>query len=175
VIGVAAVITMVTRGQRRDPAVQDQIASLGTNLLMVRPGQRMGPGRDAARRAALPRGRRRGDRGPDRRRARRGAAGRHRAPRSTARATGRPWSPAAPTPTSSTNNWTLAGAALFERPAEERAGAAVCVIGATVRRELFGNADPLGSAAREAVLLRGDRLLGARARRRWARTRTTSS
>ena len=48
VIGVAAVITMVTVGRGATQAVSDQITSLGTNLLMVRPGQRLGPGRDAA-------------------------------------------------------------------------------------------------------------------------------
>src|SRR6185369_9055150 len=44
VIGVSAVITMVTLGHGATQAVQMQISSLGTNLLMVRPGQRLGPG-----------------------------------------------------------------------------------------------------------------------------------
>ena len=44
VIGVAAVITMVTLGNGATQAVQTKIASLGSNLLMVRPGQRQGPG-----------------------------------------------------------------------------------------------------------------------------------
>ena len=44
VIGVSAVITMVTLGHGATLAVQMQISSLGTNLLMVRPGQRQGPG-----------------------------------------------------------------------------------------------------------------------------------
>ena len=44
VIGVAAVITMVTLGNGATLAIQNQIAGLGTNLLQVRPGQRlMGP------------------------------------------------------------------------------------------------------------------------------------
>ncbi len=38
IIGVAAVITMVSIGQGADAAVQRQILSLGTNLLMVIPG-----------------------------------------------------------------------------------------------------------------------------------------
>ncbi|MCB2038631.1 MAG: ABC transporter permease, partial [Ottowia sp.] len=42
VIGVSAVITMVTLGSGATQAVQNQISSLGTNLLMIRPGQRMG-------------------------------------------------------------------------------------------------------------------------------------
>ena len=48
VIGVAAVITMVTLGNGATKAVSDQISSLGRNLLMVRPGQSLGPGRDSA-------------------------------------------------------------------------------------------------------------------------------
>ena len=38
IIGVAAVITMVSIGQGADAAVQKQIMSLGTNLLMIVPG-----------------------------------------------------------------------------------------------------------------------------------------
>ncbi|MFA6687335.1 MAG: ABC transporter permease, partial [Desulfuromonas sp.] len=48
VIGVAAVITMVTLGNGATRSVSDQIASMGSNLLMVRPGQRFGPGAEAA-------------------------------------------------------------------------------------------------------------------------------
>ena len=43
VIGVSAVITMVTLGNGATLAVQNQISSLGTNLLQVRPGQRREP------------------------------------------------------------------------------------------------------------------------------------
>ena len=48
VIGVSAVITMVTLGNGATLAVQNQISGLGTNLLQVRPGQRMGPGSSGA-------------------------------------------------------------------------------------------------------------------------------
>ena len=48
VIGVSAVITMVTLGNGATQAVHNQISSLGSNLLMVRPGQRLGPGSGAA-------------------------------------------------------------------------------------------------------------------------------
>ena len=72
VIGVAAVITMVTLGNGATRAVSDQISSLGSNLLMVRPGQRFGPGAEGG--AQLQARRRRGDPQPDRRR-RRGRAG----------------------------------------------------------------------------------------------------
>ncbi len=40
VIGVSAVITMVTLGDGATQAIKTQISSLGTNLLMVSPGQR---------------------------------------------------------------------------------------------------------------------------------------
>ena len=48
VIGVAAVITMVTLGNGATQAVSDQISSLGSNLLIVRPGQRLGAGHGSA-------------------------------------------------------------------------------------------------------------------------------
>ncbi len=43
VIGVSAVITMVTLGNGTTQAIENQITSLGTNLLMVSP-ERRGPG-----------------------------------------------------------------------------------------------------------------------------------
>ena len=48
VIGVAAVITMVTLGNGATKSVSDQIASMGSNLVMVVPGQRFGPGSEGA-------------------------------------------------------------------------------------------------------------------------------
>ena len=53
VIGVAAVITMVTLGNGATRMVSDQISSLGSNLLILRPGQHLGPGRDSAGAAAF--------------------------------------------------------------------------------------------------------------------------
>ncbi|MHC1727105.1 MAG: ABC transporter permease [Syntrophobacteraceae bacterium] len=44
VIGVAAVIIMVTIGGGATLQVRQQISSMGSNLLMVTPGKRMGPG-----------------------------------------------------------------------------------------------------------------------------------
>jgi putative ABC transport system permease protein len=147
VIGVAAVITMVTVGNGATRAVSDQISSLGTNLLMVRPGQRMGPSRDSAG-------------SPPFRQADAEAIAaqlpglRQVAPQTStgavAVAGARNWSTQVVGSTNAyfeTNNWTLAAGRTFE-PAEERAGAAVCVIGATVRRELFGSADPVGTRLR---------------------------
>ncbi len=136
VIGVSAVITMVTLGNGATQAVQMQIAGLGTNLLMVRPGQRQGPGgggwsvpqfteADASAiraqiggiSAVAPEGR----------------------ANATVVANGRNW---ATTVYGSSNdwfetgNWKLASGRLFEDD-EQRAGAAVCIIGETVRRELY--------------------------------------
>jgi putative ABC transport system permease protein len=44
VIGVAAVVTMVTLGNGATAAVREQISSLGANLLQIRPGQGFGRG-----------------------------------------------------------------------------------------------------------------------------------
>jgi putative ABC transport system permease protein len=141
VIGVSAVVTMVTLGNGATRSIQTQITSLGTNLLMVSPGQR-GPGgpgggtggggvpqfTEADGEAVLtqiggiaavaPQGR----------------------TSVTVVANGRNWST---TVTGSTNawfitgNWKLASGRQFD-PDEERAGAGVCVIGETVRREIYG-------------------------------------
>ena len=148
VIGVSAVITMVTLGNGATQAVQMQISSLGTNLLMVRPGQRQGPGgggggstppfkaadADAVRAqiggiaAVAPEGR----------------------ANVTVVANGRNW---ATNVIGSGNawltigNWKLKSGRAFEE-AEESAGAAVCIIGETVRREIYGSGTGLGEALR---------------------------
>ncbi len=147
VIGVAAVITMVTVGRGATQAVQDQITSLGTNLLQVRPGQRLGPGRDAAGSPPF--------RVADAEAIAAQVAGvRTVAPQVSSGAMvvygARNWSTVVHGTTNAyfeTNNWTLADGRTFEE-AELRAGSAVCVIGATVRRELFGAEEPVGSRLR---------------------------
>ena len=147
VIGVAAVITMVTVGRGATQAVQDQITSLGTNLLQVRPGQRLGPGRDAAGSPPF--------RQADAEAIAAQVAGvRTVAPQVSSGAMvvygARNWSTVVHGTTNAyfeTNNWTLADGRTFEE-AELRAGSAVCVIGATVRRELFGAEEPVGSRLR---------------------------
>jgi putative ABC transport system permease protein len=137
VIGVAAVVTMVTVGNGATRAVQEQISSLGSNLLQIRPGQRLGPGRDSAGAppfnlsdldtiatevggiAAV---------APEVR----GAV--------TVVAEGHNWSTTITGSTNSyfqTNNWKLASGRLFSDE-ELKAGAPVCILGATVQRELFG-------------------------------------
>jgi putative ABC transport system permease protein len=147
VIGVAAVITMVTLGNGATQAVADQISSLGSNLLMVRPGQRLGPGRDAA---GSP---------PFKEADAEAIASQIGGVRAVAPAANlgvtvvygaRNWATSVSGTTNEyfqTNNWRLAGGREFTE-AEERSGAAVCVIGATVQRELFGALDPLGAQLR---------------------------
>ena len=140
VIGVSAVITMVTLGNGATLSIQAQITSLGTNLLMINPGQR-GPGGGGggggggvphfieADAEAIA-----GQIGGVATVAPQGRAA------VTVIANGRNW---ATTVTGSTNawfeagNWKLASGRLFE-PDEQRAGAAVCIIGETVRREIYG-------------------------------------
>ena len=58
VIGVSAVITMVTLGNGATQAVQTQIASLGSNLLMVRPASAWARAAAAGRPSASPTSRR---------------------------------------------------------------------------------------------------------------------
>ena len=146
VIGVSAVITMVTLGNGATQAVQNQIAGLGTNLLQVRAGQRLGPGAAPAPSfkvsdattiaqqiggivAVAPEAR---------------SAG-------TVVANGRNWNTSF---MGSTNDWLVTGNWQLEQgraftPAEQRAGAAVCLIGSTLHRELFNNSpDVLGQQLR---------------------------
>ncbi|MET1116070.1 MAG: ABC transporter permease [Comamonas sp.] len=145
VIGVSAVITMVTLGNGATLAVQNQISGLGTNLLQVRPGQRMGPGTGGAPTFK--------DTYVDAIAQQIGgiyavaAEGRATA---TVVAGGRNWSSSVIGSTNEwlkTGNWALATGREFT--AEEiRAGSAVCIIGSTVRRELFASADPMGQLMR---------------------------
>ena len=147
VIGVSAVITMVTLGNGATRAVSDQIASLGSNLLMIRPGQRLGPVSGAAGAQAF--------KEADAQALAAQVGGlRAVAPAQTvgvvAVYAGRNWNTQVTGSTNAwfeTGNWQLAAGRGFTE-AEERAGSAVCVIGATVQRELFGRADPLGARVR---------------------------
>jgi putative ABC transport system permease protein len=145
VIGVGAVITMVTLGNGATRAVQSQIASLGSNLLMVLPGQRMGPGGGGGPAFNV---------GDVEAIASQIGGVRLVAPEVRSSATlvanGKNWSASLTGSTQdwfSVSNWSFASGRGFE-PDEERVGAAVCVIGATVRRELFGSADPIGEQVR---------------------------
>jgi len=139
VIGVAAVITMVTLGNGATQAIKTQISSLGTNLLMVNPGQR-GPGGGggggggvphftAADAAAI-----QAEIGGVAAVAPLGRAS------VTVVANGRNWATSVSGSTNDwfeTGNWKLASGRIFDLE-EQVAGAAVCVIGETVRREIYG-------------------------------------
>ena len=147
VIGVSAVITMVTVGNGATQAVQSQISGLGTNLLQVRPGQRMGPGSGGSSAPAFK------DTDAEAIASQIGgvtAAAPEARAAGTLVANGRNWSSVI---TGSTNdwltigNWTLASGRLFTE-GELRAGAAVCLIGETVRREIYGNSPVLGEQLR---------------------------
>lgn len=145
VIGVSAVITMVTLGNGATLAIQNQISGLGTNLLQVRPGQRMGPGSGGAPSfketdadaiaqqiggvaAVAPEGRSGG----------------------SVVAGGRNWSSSIMGSTNAwlqTGNWTVQSGREFSS-AELRAGAAVCIIGSTIQRELFAGQNAVGQMLR---------------------------
>ncbi len=145
VIGVAAVIIMVTLGSGATIQVSQQIASLGSNVVILVPGQ-MGPGRGSSvaqfsdsdveaiardigeLKAIAP------------------AANKS----LTAIFANKNWSTVVTGTTNdyfSAANWVVSRGRIFT-DSELRAGKAVCVIGATVVKELFGAQDPLGNKLR---------------------------
>jgi putative ABC transport system permease protein len=147
VIGVSAVITMVTLGNGATQAVADQISSLGSNLLMVRPGQRMSPGRDAA---GAPRFKLDDARAIEAQIGSLNAVAPTISRGVTVVYANRNWSTSVTGSTAAwlrTGNWTLVDGRVFT-DSEERAGKNVCVIGETVRRELFGKQNPVGGRIR---------------------------
>ena len=146
VIGVAAVIIMVTVGGGATVQVQQQIASMGSNLLMVSPGKRLGPGQSSGN---IP------------------------FKQADAEAIAREISSvAAVAPVSSTSinaifgnqNWSTQVTGSDNQyfrvtnrsirsgrqftDSELRSGAAVCIIGETVRKKLFGGQDSVGEKIR---------------------------
>jgi len=147
VIGVSAVVTMVTLGQGATRAVAAQISSLGSNLLMIRPGQRLGGGRDTAGAPNF----KPADADAIKTQVNGLAAVAPSVQRGvTVVYSSRNWSTSIVGTTQDffpSGNWTLAEGRLFN-DSEERGGAAVCVIGETVRRELFGTTEALGNAIR---------------------------
>jgi putative ABC transport system permease protein len=147
IIGVAAVVTMVTLGQATTAAVQQQIAALGTNIMQIRPGQGFGRGGggprppnfeyadvDAIRQQVV------------------GITAV--APQSQSSATaiyeGANWSTTINGTTSDyfrVQPWTFTAGREFT-PAEEAAGKAVCIIGTTVARNLFRGEEAIGKRFR---------------------------
>jgi putative ABC transport system permease protein len=143
VIGVAAVVTMVTLGDATSASVQKQIANLGTNLLHVHPGQ----------------GARRGGGGPPPasfdpddvvaiERQVSGVTGVAPQAQTTSAVfyEGNNWSTSIFGMDATyfvIQPWPLQAGRVFT-PAEESAGKAVCVIGSTVSKNLFKELDPIG-------------------------------
>jgi putative ABC transport system permease protein len=136
VIGVGAVITMVTLGNGATQAIKTQISGLGTNLLMISPGQRAPDGGGVAQFTEADAAAIQSQIGGVASVAPQGRAS------VTVIANGRNW---ATSVTGSTNqwfdtgNWKLARGRLFADD-EQLGGSAVCIIGETVRREIFGGA-----------------------------------
>ena len=148
VIGVASVVAMVTLGNATTAAVQNQIASLGTNILSIRPGQGFGRGGGGPRppsfkledvtaieqqitgvKAVAPQVQSGGN---------------------TAVFEGTNWQTTVNGTTNSyfdVQPWPLAEGRLFSMQ-EEEAGKAVCIVGNTVRQNLFRGTDPLGQRFR---------------------------
>ena len=147
VIGVGAVITMVTLGNGATRMVADQISSLGTNLLMLRPGQRLGPGRDSAGAPNF--------KLSDVEAIQQQINGLQTvapvvAGSVTLVAGTQNWSSTVSGTTNAyftTGNWKLAGGRQFNDD-EESNGKAVCIIGNTVKKELFAGQSPLGNSVR---------------------------
>ena len=147
VIGVGAVIAMVTLGNGASSKVQENLAKLGSNMLIVRPGQStFGPGGTSDARAfderdvAALKNNLTGIKGV--------------APTAQKQAKTVYGSLNYDTSVTGTNSdwfavqdWTLADGRVFS-DSEMRAGASVCVIGATITRELFGAQDPIGERLR---------------------------
>ena len=147
VIGVGAVIAMVTLGNGASSKVQENLAKLGSNMLIVRPGQAtFGPGTSTDARSFDER---------DVTALKNDLSGiRGVAPTAqkqmkvvfgalnydtTVTGTNSDWF--------TVQDWTLEDGRVFS-DSELRAGASVCVIGATIRRELFAGQDPLGERLR---------------------------
>lgn len=146
IIGVAAVITLVTLGNGATAKVQAQIASLGTNLLQLRSGQDYHGGVRAAAPAFKL---------ADAEAINREIAGIE----AVAPIVGLPtqaisgnhnWSTAITGSTNgfmATRDWPISRGRPFTA-GELSAGKAVCLLGSTVARELFGAEDPIGEIIR---------------------------
>lgn len=146
VIGVAAVITMVTLGNGATQAVANQIASLGSNLLMVMPGQMFRPGAGST---AKPFDIRDVEAIRDQISSLKAVA-----PIVESSVTAvygaNNWSTSVVGTTNDyfiASNWKFASGRSFS-DAELRSGKAVCVIGDTIRRQLFSGKNPLGASLR---------------------------
>jgi putative ABC transport system permease protein len=147
VIGVAAVIAMVTLGSGASTKVRENLAKLGSNMLIVRPGQStFGPGGTTDSRAfeerdvAALKSNLSGIRGV--------------APTAQKQAKAVFGALNYDTSVTGTNadyftvqDWVIANGRPFTE-GEARSGTSVCVIGDTIVRELFAGQDPIGERLR---------------------------
>ncbi|MEN0065853.1 MAG: ABC transporter permease [Myxococcota bacterium] len=145
-IGVAAVIAMVGLGQGARASIEDDLSDMGTNLLMIESGTGGGP---QARSPAPP-----FDLNDIRALERQVPYIRAVAPmvssRATAQSGGIEWNTKVQGSTRGflvARDWDVAVGRGFT-DGEERTGAAVCVLGATVHQALFEGLDPLGAQVR---------------------------
>lgn len=142
VIGVSAVVTMVSLGNGATKSISQQIASLGSNLLILSPGQRPGAGRSGQSAPAL--------KISDATAVQSQIAGlKAVAPTAsqniTAVAGAKNWTTSITGTTNDyfvTGNWRISEGRAFTET-EMRAGTAVCVLGETVRMKLFGSQNSL--------------------------------
>jgi putative ABC transport system permease protein len=146
IIGVASVIILVTLGGGATRQVTEQISSLGSNLMMVTPGKRMGPGQDSsgapfkiADAEAI---------------AREITALRAVAPVSSSPVTAVLGNENWPSTVTGTTeeyfdvlNRRVTEGRIFTQ-SETRSGVAICIIGETIRSKLFGGQDPVGAKIR---------------------------
>ena len=148
VIGVAAVITMVTLGKGATAKVTSDISKLGSNLLQVRPGQGFrGPGGTRSTATMLE--------ATDAEAIEREISGLAAVAPAASRGTqaiygNQNWSTSVTGTTSAflkVRDWPLGSGSPFT-DGDMRSGRAVCILGATVRDKLFGKQDPLGATIR---------------------------
>ncbi|OIR18388.1 macrolide export ATP-binding/permease protein MacB [mine drainage metagenome] len=147
VIGVAAVITMVTLGNGATRMVSDQISSLGSNLLILRPGQQLGPGRDSA---GAPNFRVADVEAIQTQITSLRAVAPVVSSKVTLVAGSQNWSSQVSGTSNeyfTAGNWKIAAGRQFGED-EEAVGKAVCIIGNTVKNQLFGKQSPIGDELR---------------------------
>ncbi|MGO4914759.1 ABC transporter permease [Pseudogemmobacter sp. W21_MBD1_M6] len=148
VIGVGSVIALVTVGQGSTRQVQADVASLGSNLLMIRPGRpAQGPGGASGAAASLTLQ----DVEAIGTELNSIAAAAPSNSRMMTVVIGNANLDTAVTGTDSrfltVRDWNLASGRGFQ-DSELNAGSMVCILGDTVRRDLFGAGDPLGASIR---------------------------
>lgn len=147
VIGVAAVVTMVTLGNGATAMITAQVSSLGSNLIIVMPGSRMGPGGGGPPPANF--------QDDDADALIEQVSGIRLIAPSSSRSTTVQYMQSSLTTriTGTTSdyleigNWQLADGRMFNE-VEQRAARPLCVIGETVRKELFGETTAMGEKLR---------------------------